>query len=79
VTVFQSYLRIFLFIQLIEFCWAFCITFFVGKVRRRDGETIGITKERELFAVIVNLFPKERRDIYNTAVLEQVNVQEQFL
>jgi len=32
-----------------------------------------------LFAVIVNLLPKEPRDIYNTTVLEQVNVQIQFL
>jgi hypothetical protein len=56
-----------------------CIIFFVGKVRRRDGENIGITKEKELFVVIVNPFPKKTRDIYHTAVLEQVNVQVQFL
>jgi hypothetical protein len=79
VTVFQFYFRIFIFIQLIEFCWALRIVFFVGKVRRRDGENTGITKEKELFVVTVNLFPSEPRDIYHSAVLEQVNVLVQFL
>jgi hypothetical protein len=51
---------------------------FVKKFRR-DGDNIGITKEKELFAVIVNLFPKEPRDIYRTIILEEVNVQVKFL
>ena len=78
-TVFHSYLRIFQFIQLIEFCWSLCVVFLLEKVRRRDGENIDTTKEKELFAVIVNLLPKEPKDVYHTTVLQQVNVQVQFL
>ena len=35
--------------------------FSVGKVARGDGEDTGIRKEKELFAVMVKLFPQELR------------------
>jgi hypothetical protein len=39
-----------------------CIIFFVGKITRGEGENTGVNKEKELFAVMVNLFPQELWD-----------------
>jgi hypothetical protein len=48
--------------------------FSVGKVTRGEGANTGVNKEKELFAVMVNLFPQELRDTYLSTVLEQVSV-----
>jgi hypothetical protein len=49
--------------------------FFVGKVTRGEGENTGFNEEKELFALMVKLFPQELRDTYLSTVLEQVSVQ----
>jgi hypothetical protein len=51
----------------------YVLYFSVGNVTR-GGEKAGINKEKEHFAVMVNLFPQELRDIYVSTVLEQVSV-----
>jgi hypothetical protein len=48
--------------------------FSVGKVTRGEENT-GVNSEKEIFAVMVNLFPQELRDTYLSTVLEQVSVQ----
>jgi hypothetical protein len=45
---------------------------FVGKVMRVEGKNTGINKEKQLFAVMVNLFPQELRDAYLSTVLEKL-------
>jgi hypothetical protein len=44
--------------------------FSVERVTRRGGENTGINKEKELFAVMVKLFPQELSDAYLSTVLE---------
>jgi hypothetical protein len=42
---------------------------------RGEGENTGVNKEKELIAVILNLFPQELKDTYFSNVLEQVSMQ----
>jgi hypothetical protein len=49
--------------------------FSVGKVTRGEVENTGVNKEKELFAVMVNLYPQDLRDAYLSTVLEQVSVR----
>jgi hypothetical protein len=49
--------------------------FSVGKVTREEGKNTGFNKDKELFAVIVNIFTQELRASYLSTVLEQVNMQ----
>ena len=73
-TVFQSYHRIFLCLfKYIILCTI--LYFSVGKVTRGEEENIGVKKEIEQLAVMVNFFPKELRDTYLSTVLEQGSVQ----
>jgi hypothetical protein len=74
VTVFQSYHRIFLCLfKYIILCTI--LYFSVGKVTRGEEENIGVKKEIEQLAVMVNFFPKELRDTYLSTMLEQGSVQ----
>jgi hypothetical protein len=49
--------------------------FSVGKVTSGQGENIGVNRVKELFAVMMNIFPQDLRDTYFSTVLEQVSVQ----
>jgi hypothetical protein len=49
--------------------------FSVRNAIRGEGENTGVNKEKELFAVMVNLSPQELRDTYLSTVLEQISVQ----
>jgi hypothetical protein len=68
-------------IPVLEFCCSIlCPAFiFVGrKVTSVEGENIGMNKEKELFSVMVNLFPWGLRDSYLSNLLEKVSVQVYF-
>jgi hypothetical protein len=52
-----------------------CIIFFCRKVTGVEGENTGVKRVKELFAVMMNLFPQELRDTYFSTVLEQASMQ----
>lgn len=49
-----------------------CIMFICSE---RDGERTGVNKEKELFAVMADLFSRELKDTYLSTALEQVRLQ----
>ena len=67
------YYSLYVFFMYIILCSV--LYFSVRNITRGDRENSGFEKDKELFAVAMNLFAQELRDTYLSTVLEQVSVQ----